>query len=142
MVDCVSENQGCQGGWPVNAFKVVKNQDGIATERSYPYKSGVTEKADESCMFKKKNIGAKITGWVAIKSYDTEAILDVVGNVGPVVALLDDTSLRFQFYGGGIYNNPNCVNSGPNSTTHAMLIVGYVRFQTIYKIITVNVHVF
>lgn len=132
LVDCVSKNNGCGGGWPSNAFKEVKKLGGIDTEKSYPYKSGVTTVADKTCNFNPDTIGAKVTGYVAIPQYDTEAMLDAVGNIGPVVVTLDDTGLGFQLYRGGIYNNPDCANKGPKSMTHAMLIVGYVNILIFY----------
>lgn len=37
LVDCTSENQGCDGGLMENAFQFIKQNGGITTEKNYPY---------------------------------------------------------------------------------------------------------
>lgn len=37
LVDCVTENDGCGGGYMTNAFTYVANNGGIDSEESYPY---------------------------------------------------------------------------------------------------------
>ncbi len=37
LVDCVTDNDGCGGGYMTNAFKYVKDNQGIDSEESYPY---------------------------------------------------------------------------------------------------------
>lgn len=37
LVDCVTENDGCGGGYMTNAFNYVKNNKGIDSEEAYPY---------------------------------------------------------------------------------------------------------
>lgn len=37
LVDCVTENNGCGGGYMTNAFNYVKNNNGIDSEQAYPY---------------------------------------------------------------------------------------------------------
>lgn len=37
LVDCVTENDGCGGGYMTNAFRYVQNNGGIDSEEAYPY---------------------------------------------------------------------------------------------------------
>lgn len=37
LVDCVTENDGCGGGYMTNAFKYVVDNGGIDSEEAYPY---------------------------------------------------------------------------------------------------------
>ena len=37
LVDCVSENDGCGGGYMTNAFQYVQKNRGIDSEDAYPY---------------------------------------------------------------------------------------------------------
>ena len=39
LVDCVTTSYGCDGGWPSDCFTYVKNNGGLDTEASYPYKA-------------------------------------------------------------------------------------------------------
>ena len=37
LVDCVTENDGCGGGYMTNAFKYVQENGGIDSDEVYPY---------------------------------------------------------------------------------------------------------
>lgn len=37
LVDCVTENDGCGGGYMTNAFSYVRDNGGIDSEEAYPY---------------------------------------------------------------------------------------------------------
>lgn len=37
LVDCVTENSGCGGGYMTKAFEYVKENRGIESEEAYPY---------------------------------------------------------------------------------------------------------
>ncbi|KAL3211342.1 hypothetical protein MRX96_036465 [Rhipicephalus microplus] len=65
LVDCSQSfgNNGCEGGLMEDAFKYIKANDGIDTEKSYPY-----EAVDGECRFKKEDVGATDTGYVEIKA--------------------------------------------------------------------------
>lgn len=106
LVDCVKDAKGCNTGWQYDAYKYVEKFGGISTEKSYPYVSGTSGAANPTCAAEKSEIGAKITGYKNIPSYDKEALMEAVGNVGPVAVSMDGEGLIFQFYQGGIYVNP------------------------------------
>jgi C1A family cysteine protease len=58
LVDCSGKfgNMGCDGGLMDSAFQYIKANEGIDTEKSYPY-----EAKDAKCRFKKENVGATDT---------------------------------------------------------------------------------
>lgn len=37
LVDCVTDNDGCGGGYMTNAFRYVSDNQGIDSEEGYPY---------------------------------------------------------------------------------------------------------
>lgn len=44
LVDCNSDNYGCDGGLMEQAFKFIEQTGGLTTESNYPYRA-----KDESC---------------------------------------------------------------------------------------------
>jgi cathepsin L len=58
LVDCSGKfgNMGCDGGLMDSAFQYIKANQGIDTEKSYPY-----EARDGKCRFNKANVGATDT---------------------------------------------------------------------------------
>ncbi|XP_034101930.1 cathepsin L-like [Drosophila albomicans] len=58
LVDCTRGypyyNQGCSGGWPIEALNYVRDNGGINTASYYPY-----EGQDNTCRYNKNNIGSK-----------------------------------------------------------------------------------
>jgi len=42
LVDCDTEDLGCNGGWPYRAIGYISSNEGIDTEDSYPYNGVVS----------------------------------------------------------------------------------------------------
>ena len=42
LLDCSTENDGCDGGMPFVAIKYIAKNGGIDTEESYPYEAAVS----------------------------------------------------------------------------------------------------
>merc|ERR1711909_103407 len=84
LVDCSTENLGCNGGDMQLAYDYIKANHGIDTEASYPY-----EARDRTCRFKAANVGATITGYEVLRSGDEAALVDALASVGPIAIAID-----------------------------------------------------
>lgn len=119
LVDCSQSfgNNGCEGGLMEDAFKYIKANDGIDTEKSYPY-----EAVDGECRFKKEDVGATDTGYVEIKAGSEVDLKKAVATVGPISVAIDASHSSFQLYSEGVYDEPECSSE---DLDHGVLVVGY-----------------
>ncbi|KAG7336002.1 hypothetical protein KOW79_000695 [Hemibagrus wyckioides] len=117
LVDCVTENDGCGGGYMTNAFSYVKNNRGIDSEEAYPY---VGE--DQQCAYNKSGKAAECRGFKEVKKGSEYALASAIAKVGPVSVGIDAMQSTFQFYKKGVYYDPSCDKENIN---HAVLAVGY-----------------
>lgn len=118
LVDCSGTygNLGCYGGFMTWAFKYIKDNGGIDTEDSYPYKA-----VDDKCKFNRATIGASVTGFVELPKGDEKKLAEAVASIGPISVGIHVVA-SFQHYSSGIYVEPEC---NPNLINHAVLAVGY-----------------
>ncbi|GFU52292.1 cathepsin L [Nephila pilipes] len=119
LVDCVKENEGCNGGWMDSAFEQIKKENGIDTETSYPYVA-----IQDSCFFNEFTVGATCAGYVDLPEGDEEVLKQAVAKIGPISVAINSEAEGFHSYKNGIYDEPNCPNSVAD-LTHAVLVIGY-----------------
>ncbi|XP_029959711.1 cathepsin K [Salarias fasciatus] len=117
LVDCVTENDGCGGGYMTNAFAYVRDNGGIDSEEAYPY---VGE--NEPCRYNVSGMAAQCKGYKEIPEGNEHALAVALFKVGPVSVGIDAALSSFQFYQRGIYYDPQCNKDDIN---HAVLAVGY-----------------
>lgn len=118
LLDCSGAygNQACNGGYPVDAFRYVIANQGIASEAAYPYtaRHGTCKQASPV---------AEIAGYVQVRG---EAALQEAVARQPVVAAVD--SSNWGSYRGGIFSGP-C----GRQLNHVVLVVGYTSGYWIVK---------
>ena len=119
LVDCSRKygNLGCNGGLPDNAFNYIKKNHGIDSEKSYPYTG-----KDGTCHFNKRTVGATDSGYIDIPEGNVDALKEASATIGPIAVAIDASQQSFQFYSGGIYDEPECSST---ELDHAVLLVGY-----------------
>ncbi|XP_020510682.2 cathepsin K [Labrus bergylta] len=117
LVDCVTENDGCGGGYMTNAFKYVQQNGGIDSEVVYPY---IGE--DQPCRYNSTGMAAQCKGYKEVPQGDEHALAVALFKVGPVSVGIDATLSSFQFYQRGVYYDRNCNKDDIN---HAVLAVGF-----------------
>lgn len=117
LVDCVTENQGCGGGYMTNAFEYVEENGGLDSEEAYPY---VGE--DQQCRYNVSAMTAQCKGYKEIPEGNEHALAVALFKHGPVSVGIDATLGTFQFYMRGVYYDPNCNKDDIN---HAVLAVGF-----------------
>jgi len=110
-------NNGCNGGMFDRAFYYIQQNGGIDTEASYPY----TEKESYSCKYDASTKGGEVSAFYYVNQGDEDALMTVIGAKGPVAIAINAGQRDFQFYNGGVYDNPAC----DQSLNHGVLAVGY-----------------
>uniref|UniRef100_A0A8C8RTH3 Cathepsin S n=1 Tax=Pelusios castaneus TaxID=367368 RepID=A0A8C8RTH3_9SAUR len=119
LVDCSRSygNHGCSGGFMTNAFRYVINNNGIDSEKSYPY-----EGKNKSCRYKASGRAATCVSYKRIPRGKESYLEQAVASVGPIAVGIDARLRSFQHYRSGVYYDRRC---SPSEINHAVLVVGY-----------------
>ncbi|KAL6865222.1 hypothetical protein ACP4OV_016373 [Aristida adscensionis] len=117
LVDCSTNNHGCQGGNMDIAFQYIVDNGGIATEDAYPYKA-----TQSMCQSVQPSV--KIRGHQDVPQDNEDALAMTVANQ-PVSVGIDAKSTNFQFYHSGVMPGDGC----GTEMTHAVTAVGYGSAQ-------------
>ncbi|CAG2111227.1 unnamed protein product [Medioppia subpectinata] len=116
IVSIAYENSGCLCGRPHDAFKYLKEHDGLASGRSYPY-TGVS--TGETCLASTMPKVASMASYTMINN--EQSLLNAVATVGTVVVAINNASQELTNYKSGILDVPDC----GNSPAEWFLVVGY-----------------
>jgi len=115
IVDCDTIDQGCNGGWPYDAYQYVISAGGQDTEASYPY-AGI----DQTCQFKPADVAAKLSSWEYVTRTQSETqIQQYVLSNSPVSVCVDAET--WQYYTGGVVTAASC----GTSIDHCVQVTGW-----------------
>merc|ERR1712156_1051572 len=120
LVDCSKKegNKGCKGGLMDKGFEYIIKNNGIDTEKSYPYRA----KTGTMCQFKEADVGATMKSFVDVKRGSEEALAQALSEIGPISVAMDAGHMSFQHYKRGIYKERQCSSV---RLDHGVLAVGY-----------------
>jgi xylem cysteine proteinase len=117
LVDCVTADQGCNGGLPSDAF-VYTGGSGIETEADYPYKA-----VTQNCSFVSSKAIKANAGYANVTANNLTAMKTAIVNQ-PVSVGIQANQLIFQFYQKGVIKRL-C----GDKLDHGVLVVGYDTSQ-------------
>ena len=119
LVDCSTSygNNGCNGGLGTNVYDYIIDK-GVALESKFPY----TE-AEGTCSYKTSQAYAKMTGCVSVTAKSSSAMKTALAG-GIVDTSIDASSVKFQLYSSGVYEDSNCA-TGKLKLNHEVSAVGY-----------------
>jgi cathepsin L len=119
IVDCVVDDDGCDGGWMDDAFDyVINSQNGKVNLLSdYPYTA-----RDGNCRYNSATAVLVLAGYIDVKEGSEDDLADKVANNGPVAIAIDASNWSFQLYSSGIYDEPDCSSDWLD---HGVGAVGY-----------------
>jgi cathepsin H len=115
LVDCKgdkSQRNGCKGGEPYAAYKVIEQLGGIEAESDYPY----THK-NNACHFSASKEKVKIDSYQSVGTNDETEIQKYVGSTGPLSVCVDAST--WHGYKSGI------MSTCGTKIDHCVQIVGY-----------------
>jgi len=115
IVDCDTNDYGCSGGWPYNAYKYVISAGGMDPLADYPYVA-----VNEACRFQPSEVVAKITGWEYVTTtMNEDQMRTYLVAKGPLSVCVDASS--WGSYTSGVFPASSC----GTSIDHCVQAVGY-----------------
>nr|QOV03083.1 cathepsin L13 [Dysdercus peruvianus] len=119
LVDCATKeygNNGCNGGYMTKAFRYIKENNGIDSEKDYPY-----EGKERSCRYQKPKVAGTLSGYGTVPYKNEEELKKAVATVGPISIAINSSPHTLLFYKSGVYTDKACTDS----VNHGVLLVGY-----------------
>merc|ERR1712000_437851 len=120
LVDCTGSGgrrNGCNGGDPSAAYKVVEQLGGIERESSYSYTA-----RNGNCRFSRSSVAARVSSYQSVGRGSESSMKSYVGSSGPLSVCVDANS--WHNYRSGV------MTSCGNSVDHCVQIVGYGDYSS------------
>jgi len=126
IVDCATDNYGCQGGWMTKALTYAAT-NGVELESDYPYTA-----VDGKCKYAKKKAHSVNSGYEAVTAKSSDSLKAALVNTPVSIAIEADQDV-FQFYKSGVIS----AGCGAN-LDHGVLAVGYQKVGVLEGFIVKN----
>ncbi|GAB4831392.1 hypothetical protein Ancab_005403 [Ancistrocladus abbreviatus] len=118
LLDCDTNNNGCNGGNLNRAFQFIVDNNGLTTEANYPY-------TGSQGMCNSVAAAATISGYENVPANSESALILAVANQ-PVSIAIDASGKDFQQYSSGVYTGEQCgTDLAISDLNHAVTIIGY-----------------
>ena len=128
LVDCDNylnggKDLGCKGGLMDNAFTWISKNNGLCTEKDYPYVSGTTKKSGNCQKTCSQNENSDISSYVDVVPKSDEEMMKAL-SLQPVSIAIQADQKEFQLYKSGVFTG-KC----GNELDHGVLAVGYGKLD-------------
>jgi len=132
VVSCDKVDDGCNGGNTESAYQYLENAGGLASESSYPYKSGVQERTRACIAADAADPVIAVQNFYTIKAGTNgkkgveSAMAKYVGSTGPLSICVDASA--WQTYTGGVLKHCG------TSIDHCVQAVGIDTGNGVWKV--------
>ncbi len=123
LVDCVTDNKGCNGGNLEIAYQWIADNKGVVGEADYPY-TGSQDQCDSN---KQTDIQARVSSYKDVPTNNEAEMINALQN-GPIAVAIEADQKDFQLYQSGIFD-ADC----GTQLDHGVLVVGYTADAFIVK---------
>jgi C1A family cysteine protease len=131
LVQCDTEDAGCNGGDTIAAYDYIQEAEGLATESDYPYTSGrgVTGKCNDNFSVVE---GTNVASWKyatpacttrKCEDQDEDTLAATLHDVAPPSICVNAES--WQDYTTGVLKGSSCGGNGYYSLDHCVQLIGY-----------------
>jgi C1A family cysteine protease len=135
IISCDKQDDGCNGGDTVTAYKYIEQAGGLDSSADYPDKSHTSGRTGK-CKWDKKT-SAKVTGFTyatkpcnsgACKNQDEDALAAALATKGPISICVNAGGNGWQVYKRGVYSK-KC-SGASEDLDHCVQLVGYDKSGT------------
>jgi len=115
IVDCDTNDDGCNGGDPPTAYEYVIKAGGLESFKDYPYTA-----RNGKCVFEKSKVAQSISSWQYVTKVRDETVMQqFTYSTGPPSVCVDAST--WDSYKGGVYTRADC----GTALDHCVQIVGW-----------------
>jgi len=121
-VDCDTVDQGCNGGWPYDAYQYMMQAGGVESESDYPYTA-----VDGTCAFDSSKVVAKVSNWQYVSQNADESGMKTFLYANSPLSVCVNAE-EWQFYTGGVMTQSACGGNTIDDIDHCVQATGWTTF--------------